>query len=303
MNQRDDLDRMLRTWLDDPFTLPAPGYLGEVLDRTRQMRQRPSWASLERWLPMSIALRRSFVPMPAVLAMIGLLIVLAILASLSLVPFLAGVLGPTGTASAPGLIAFTRDGDIYVADSEPGSEPRAIVSGPTEDVGPLWSPDGRQLLFFRIAPEGETPMLTDADGPSPSHWSTPRSSGPTGSIGHPTRRRSSSRSTRVRSRHPNPPAWWSCRSTTAANYGRWVRTPPRSPSHLRDPVLAAARRSTSSIASRLIQPSCGGWGRTEVGWSSARATRPACERPATEASTISRIPPGPRMATGSPITR
>ena len=36
-----------------------------------------------------------------------------------------------------------------------------------EDVGPLWSPDGRQLLFFRVTPEGETPMLTDADGSEP----------------------------------------------------------------------------------------------------------------------------------------
>ncbi len=130
MNQRDDLDRMLGAWLDDPFTLPAPGYLGEVLDRTRQMRQRPSWASLERWLPMTITLRRSFVPMPAVLAMLGLIALLAIMASLSLVPLLAGALGPTGTVAPAGLIAFDRDGDIYVTEPEPGSEPRAIVSGP-----------------------------------------------------------------------------------------------------------------------------------------------------------------------------
>ena len=28
MNQRDDLDRMLSAWLDDPYTPPAPHYLG-----------------------------------------------------------------------------------------------------------------------------------------------------------------------------------------------------------------------------------------------------------------------------------
>lgn len=167
MNQRDDLDRMLSPWLDDPLTLPAPGYLGEVLDHTRQVRQRPSWASLERWLPMSIALRRSTVPMPALLAMLGLLVLLAIVASLSIVPLLAGALGPTGVDAPAGRIAFDRDGDIWVTEPEPGADPRAIVSGPTEDVGPYWSPDGRHLLFFRVTPEGETPMLTDADGSEP----------------------------------------------------------------------------------------------------------------------------------------
>jgi len=131
------------------------------------MRQRPSWASLERWLPMTITLRRSFVPMPAVLALLGLLIVLAILASLSLVPLFAGALAPTGGVSPSGLIAFDRDGDIYVVEPEPGAMPRAIVSGPDEDSGPVWSFDGQRLVFFRVTSRGETPMLTDADGSDP----------------------------------------------------------------------------------------------------------------------------------------
>src|SRR6188508_1567359 len=141
MNRYDDLDRMLTSWLDEPMTLPAPRYLGEVLEQTRGMRQRPSWASLERWLPVTITLRRSFIPMPAVLALLGLLIVLAILASLSLVPLFAGALGPTGGVSPSGLIAFDGDGDIYVVEPEPGAMPRAIVSGPDEDSGPVWSFD------------------------------------------------------------------------------------------------------------------------------------------------------------------
>ena len=53
MTQRDDLDRLLSAWLDDPFTPPAPRYLGRVLERTRNTRQRPAWASLERWIPMA----------------------------------------------------------------------------------------------------------------------------------------------------------------------------------------------------------------------------------------------------------
>ena len=68
MTQRDDLDRMLAAWLDDPYTPPAPRYLGEVLERTRRTRQRPAWASLERWLPMAVITR----PAPAPSAAAGL---------------------------------------------------------------------------------------------------------------------------------------------------------------------------------------------------------------------------------------
>ena len=54
-------------WLDDPSTPPAPRYLGEVLERTRRTRQRPAWASLERWLPMTVITRP-----PALTAAVGL---------------------------------------------------------------------------------------------------------------------------------------------------------------------------------------------------------------------------------------
>ncbi len=58
MTHRDDLDRMLSVWLDDPYTPPAPHYLGQVLERTRRTRQRPAWANFERWLPMAEKISR-----------------------------------------------------------------------------------------------------------------------------------------------------------------------------------------------------------------------------------------------------
>jgi dipeptidyl aminopeptidase/acylaminoacyl peptidase len=168
MNRHDDLDRMLSAWLDDPLTLPAPRYLDEVLARTRRTRQRPAWASLERWLPMTVTLRNPALPMPARLFALGLALLLGLLIALASLPFLAGVMqspSPDG-ATTNGLIAFDRDGDIYVVDT-PEGEPRLLVGGPEEDVGPLWSPDGRHLLFARITEEGEFPMLTDEHGTMP----------------------------------------------------------------------------------------------------------------------------------------
>ena len=64
MNHSDDLDRRLMAWLDDPYSPPAPTYLGAVLERTRRTQQRRSWPSLERWLPMTVITRRSAVTQP-----------------------------------------------------------------------------------------------------------------------------------------------------------------------------------------------------------------------------------------------
>ena len=78
MTHRDDLDQMLSTWLDDPYTPPAPAYLGQVLERTRQTRQRRAWANLERWLPMASQFSGPTAAWPvrmAWLLLIGLLVV------------------------------------------------------------------------------------------------------------------------------------------------------------------------------------------------------------------------------------
>ena len=40
MTHRDDLDRLLMAWVDDPYSPPAPHYLSQVLERTRRTRQR-----------------------------------------------------------------------------------------------------------------------------------------------------------------------------------------------------------------------------------------------------------------------
>ncbi len=36
---------------------PRPDYLDDIVTQSRRTRQRPAWTFLERWLPMTIALR------------------------------------------------------------------------------------------------------------------------------------------------------------------------------------------------------------------------------------------------------
>jgi Tol biopolymer transport system component len=57
---------------------------------------------------------------------------------------LAPAVGPAGN----GLIAYTDAGDILVGDPTTGAT-TAIVTGPGEAVGPIFSPDGTHIAFLR----------------------------------------------------------------------------------------------------------------------------------------------------------
>jgi Tol biopolymer transport system component len=166
MNQRDDLDRKLMAWLDDPFTPPAPAYLGQVLERTRRTRQRRSWASLERWLPMTITLRRPMLAPSMRLLAVGLALLLALLAAMALAPILSqpSRLAATVMNTSNGLIAYDAIGDIWVLDPADGQH-HVLIGGPETDSEPVWSPDGTRIMFWR---EGDAHglMAASADGTS-----------------------------------------------------------------------------------------------------------------------------------------
>ena len=71
------------------------------------------------------------------------------------------VVGPT----ANGLIAYSYAGDIYVGDPVTG-ETTAIVTNPTYEVNPLFSPDGTLIAFIRGDPQtgDSTIVVVGADG-------------------------------------------------------------------------------------------------------------------------------------------
>jgi hypothetical protein len=67
----------------------------------------------------------------------------------------AGILAaaPAALATYPGdngVIAFSRDGDIWTVAPDGGGEHR-LTFGPDHDVAPEWSRDGKELLFERNA--------------------------------------------------------------------------------------------------------------------------------------------------------
>ena len=92
----------------------------------------------------------------------SLTLVSATLPALFLVLLVVGAARPAGTA--PGLIAFTRAGAIYVMRSD-GSDVRVLWRNGFA-TALAWSPDGRKLAFGHGGPGATTgaTMVMNADG-------------------------------------------------------------------------------------------------------------------------------------------
>jgi Tol biopolymer transport system component len=173
MTQRDDLDRLLSAWLDDPYTPPAPHYLGRVLERTRNTRQRPAWASLERWLPMADKVLQPTTAPPLRTAWL-LIIALLVLA----LAFGAVVVGSRLLQSTPipqgGAAVFTfgsyvgneagqTGGEIYTVRAD-GTDLRRLTDGPGIKSSPIFSPDGTRIAYRVHDAAGDSVAVIDAGG-------------------------------------------------------------------------------------------------------------------------------------------
>jgi Tol biopolymer transport system component len=175
MSAVDRFEREITDALVDLAAPRMPDYIDTVLERAVSRRQRPAWTFPERWIPMTVITgRQRFAPaLPwRTLALIALLLVML----LALVVVGAGALlhpqrpAPLFGVAANGGVAYVLEGDIYVADPVTGSS-RLLIGGPTIDVWPEFSRDGRSLLFTRVF-DPDTPnetvalMIANADGSS-----------------------------------------------------------------------------------------------------------------------------------------
>jgi Tol biopolymer transport system component len=174
MTHRDDLDRLLSAWLDDPYTPPAPNYLGRVLERTRHTRQRPAWASLERWLPMADKVLQPATAPPLRMARL-LLIALLVVALAGAVAFVGSRLIkptpviPKGGAAVAALASFVGNatgqigGDIFIVRAD-GTDMRQLTNGPGLRVDPVFSPDGTRIAYREWLAGSQSVVVMDAGG-------------------------------------------------------------------------------------------------------------------------------------------
>lgn len=182
MKHRDDLDRLLTVWLDDPYTPPAPHYLDQVLERTRRTRQRPAWTNLERWLPMAdkIARPASGPQRMAWILLIALLVVAvaaaAVFVGSRIIKSTAPDNGLNGTVEIPrggaAVLAFgslasgpsgQATGDIFTVRAD-GTDMRQLTTGPGMETYPTWSPDGTRIAYRLWEGGTESILVMDAGG-------------------------------------------------------------------------------------------------------------------------------------------
>lgn len=149
----DPFDLTLADWMrDGPERGPQEG-LDRALAATRRASQRPGWTFLERWLPVDMILSRTPSARPFLILVAVALLALALIAvALVGAPRPTPLPAPFGPAR-DGLIAFERDGDLFLADAldQPA---RLLVGGATDDRAPTFSRQGDAIAFQRVDPAG-----------------------------------------------------------------------------------------------------------------------------------------------------
>ena len=166
MTPIDRFERRLPSELRELAAERTPDYLDDLLTRTAPTRQRPRWTFPERWLPMTITLRRPMLAPPMRLLAIGLTLLLLAAAGLAAASWLQrrDALPAVVVLEHPeGLVAYSTGGAIWTFD--PATDERVPVA--EDGAWPLWSPTGGDLFFWRGVTDGDLPMVLDAESAQP----------------------------------------------------------------------------------------------------------------------------------------
>ena len=166
MSTPDRIERDITAWFGETAAPRLPEYTDDILQLTARSRQRPRWTFPERWFPMSVITFGRVTLRPVPWRTVGLLVALALLLAVAAAVYVGSnqhrVPAPFGSA-ANGLVAYSKDGDIYTVDPTTGAR-QAIVTGATVDSAPAYSLDGTRLAFSRTTAAGSVIVLADADG-------------------------------------------------------------------------------------------------------------------------------------------
>ena len=169
MNTQHPADRIgqrLPELLEELGAPRLPDYYDDLLRTTAATRQQPSWASLERWLPMGVVARPAPFGLPSWRPIV--LFVVLVLASAALIAVAAG--GPrvpklaplTGLASNGLILAGTNDGDILSIDPSTGRTTPWLAT-PVHERQPHFTASGG-VLVYRMFDPNEALYAAEPDG-------------------------------------------------------------------------------------------------------------------------------------------
>ena len=152
MTHFDRLERRLPDLMAELSPPSVPDYFDDMLQVTARTRQRPAWASLERWIPMDITARPAPLGLPSWRPLLTMLVIVALLVAAGAV-LLAGskpTLPPMFGLAGNGAVIYSTDaGDILSLDPATGKAV-TIIGGASDDRVPTVSPDGQRIVFLRI---------------------------------------------------------------------------------------------------------------------------------------------------------
>jgi Tol biopolymer transport system component len=151
--------------LDEVGAVARPDYLDDIVARAQDTRQRPTWTFPERWLPMSVAVRRERIPRTVLFALLLLLLVAAFATTVMLTGSPTRLPAPLVVTN--GEIAFTSGNDI-VAVRPDGSGRHVVVPGSPQESGASFSGDGGRMAYWRQNGAVQDLVVADADGSRPT---------------------------------------------------------------------------------------------------------------------------------------
>jgi Tol biopolymer transport system component len=169
-----NLDRLLTDWLEADAAPRAPESLETAfVEGVASTRQRPAWATTERWISMETRAQLGVMPRAVIV-----LLTIALLAIGAVAGYAIGsslVKADDGSDVAAGLTYLAPPGAIYTHPTGTG-DPVRLTPDDEFTYGFAWSPDGTRFAYGSIAdPQGGpiTIMIRDADGSNPIAVSEP----------------------------------------------------------------------------------------------------------------------------------